>query len=295
MSKFKSLALVFLSYVVCIAVGAYIGLALIPEQPIIVVAIADLIATLVIFAFSFGFRNSSIYDPYWSVIPIVIALYWMWESGSTLVVENAQRQWLMLGLITFWGCRLTYNWARGWSGLGQEDWRYRDLAERHGRSYWLVSLTGIHLLPTLLVFLGMVPVYFAMNSAASLQFWDYLGASIAIGGTLVEAVADEQLRTYRRDPNRATPFLSTGLWKYSRHPNYFGEISFWVGLFIVGASVAPDRILLVGLGSISMILLFVFISIPMIDKRMIASKQGYEEHCRRVSALIPWFPRTSQQ
>lgn len=291
MSKANSLLVLFFAYAISLLLGWWVAELIAPSHPIYFVAVADVVATLVIFAFSFGLKNSSVYDPYWSVIPIAIAAYWLWEARSTGVAVNELRQWILLAVVCFWGVRLTFNFARGWPGLSHADWRYVDLAEQHGKAYWLISFSGVHFMPTVLVFFGMVPVYFAMNSATPMGGWDALGVFIAVGGTLIETIADEQLREYRRVRPENEPFLRHGLWRYSRHPNYFGEISLWVGLFLFIFSLGRSDLYWTGAGALAMIVLFVFISIPMIDKRMASSKPGYEDHMQKVSALIPWFPR----
>ena len=109
-------------------------------------ALADLAATVVVFAASARANNSSVYDPYWSVIPIAIAA-WFARDG-----EVAPRGWVVLIAVVAWGGRLTFNWARGWGGLGEEDWRYVDIRQKTGRSYWAASFLGIHLFPSVLTF-----------------------------------------------------------------------------------------------------------------------------------------------
>ena len=106
---------------------------------------------------------------------------------------------------------------------------------------------------------------------------------------LIETIADEQLHSFLTF-QRSNTFLASGLWKYSRHPNYFGEVLFWIGLFLF--SIGTDEFLWWALpGPLGMILLFQFISVPMIDKRMIARKQGYRNYVRQTSGWIPWFPK----
>ncbi|MEO0436755.1 MAG: DUF1295 domain-containing protein [Pseudomonadota bacterium] len=291
MSKTKSILVLIWAYSLALIAGWWVADFWSPSHPIYFVAIADVVATLVVFAFSFTFRNSSLYDPYWSVIPIAIAAYWLWEAIMVGLPVNSLRQWILLAVVSLWGLRLTFNFARGWPGLVHADWRYVDLADKHGKRYWLVSFFGVHFMPTVLVFLGMVPVYFAMNSSVPLGVWDALGVLIAVGGTLIETIADEQLRQYRKEQPKDEPFLRSGLWRYSRHPNYFGEISLWVGLFVSTLGLSPTNFYWTGAGALAMIVLFIFVSIPMIDKRMVGSKPGYEAHMQKVSALIPWFSR----
>ncbi len=284
LSRSVSLLIVLIAYALAIVAGILVAQQYSYQNQLIDVAIADIVATVIIFLFSYFLKNSSMYDPFWSLIPIPIAYYWMISNPGG--VET--RQWIIMFLVTFWGLRLTVNWIRGWPGLHHEDWRYVDLAEKNGKLYWLVSFSGIHLFPTILVFGGMMPVLSAMNSESPLNLIDYLAIVITFGAVIIEWLSDEQLIAYKKKDPEKGAFIKTGLWAYSRHPNYFGEVSFWVGLFLF--ALARDwAFYWTGIGALAMIILFVFISIPMMDERHKATRTGYEEHMKRVSALVPWF------
>ena len=250
---------------------------------------ADCAGTLVIFAFSRTFRNSSFYDAYWSIAPMALAGWFAWlglEQGAHPV-----RQVLVLGLVWWWGARLTFNWWRGWTGLGHEDWRYTDLRKRSGALYPVVDLLGIHVAPTAQVFLGCLALYPALvYSAAPLGPLDALGVAMAAVAIVIESRADSELHRFlsrRREPGE---ILSSGLWAYSRHPNYFGEMGFWVGLATLGYA-ADLTFVYSGFGALTIVGLFVFISVPMIERRSLERRPGYADHARRVSAIVPWFPR----
>ena len=250
--------------------------------------IADVIATVVVFVFSTIFKNASLYDPYWSVAPPLIAWYWI-STGNQSLATNA-----MLAVILFWAVRLTLNWARGWKGLVHEDWRYVMLRNKNPKIYWFTNLAGIHLFPTVMVFLGMLPVYFATHyidpNCSGVCFNPYIllaGFIISTLATIIELLADEQMRAFKK---QALPgqFIQQGLWKYSRHPNYFGEISFWFGLFVMQMSVSTE-FAFTAVGFIAMLLMFLFASIPMMEEKNRNSKPGYAEYVKRVSVLMPWF------
>jgi steroid 5-alpha reductase family enzyme len=124
--------------------------------------VADVAATLVVFLGSVLMNNSSVYDPYWSVLPPLLFIFWIIDVGSIGLFSA------LIVLLTFvWAFRLTLNWASGWRGLDQEDWRYREFRGRFGWLYWPVSLIGIHLVPTVAVFLASIPVYFLISSGIS--------------------------------------------------------------------------------------------------------------------------------
>jgi steroid 5-alpha reductase family enzyme len=289
-SKSKSLLIILLAYVVAFVVAFFFTKANATENHLVNAALADLLGTVVIFMFSVVLSNSSTYDPYWSVAPFPIALYWYIANYTP---EINLRHIIVLLLLFWWGARLTYNWARGWTGLSHEDWRYRMLAEKTGNAYWAVSFLGIHFFPTVMVFLGLLPVYVIMISNAPLNIIDAIAIVVTTGAILIETVSDNQLRKHvlNKDRDKDMP-LNTGLWKYSRHPNYFGEISFWGGFFIFALAISTD-LYWTGIGFLAMVILFVFISIPMMEKRQRENKPGYESYRSKVSMLIPWPPKSS--
>jgi steroid 5-alpha reductase family enzyme len=112
---------------------------------------------------------------------------------------------------------------------------------------------------------------------------------ITLSGIVIEAISDFQLSTYVNDKDKCD-FLCSGLWKYSRHPNYFGEVLFWIGLFLFSTGT-PQLYWWILPGPIIIILLFYGISIPMLDKRMLRRKTGYRDYLKRTPALIPWKPK----
>jgi steroid 5-alpha reductase family enzyme len=284
----------FLFVIVAYAVALIIPWLMLPYlsefHQLIKIGILDIFATLIIFVFSYRLKNSSMYDPFWSVVPIPIVIYFM-----TLFPDgNFSRQILIVMLVSFWGIRLTFNWVRGWHGLHHEDWRYQDLQKQHGKAYWTVSLTGIHLLPTILVFLGLIPAYYAMLNPYPLNWIDIIASIVTFLAVIIEWVADEQLRSFRKLREfKSETIMEMGLWKYSRHPNYFGEISFWIGLSLFGLNFNLNEYWWTFAGALSMILLFVFVSIPMMEKRSLESKSGYKEHRKRISMLIPWIQKNN--
>lgn len=248
-------------------------------------AAADTAGTLGIFFFSYWRNNSSFYDAYWSVWPPLAALFTGWlgmKAGA-----DPMRIWAIGICVWLWGIRLTSNWARGWHGLQHEDWRYVDMRRTTKGMYWLTSLTGLHYFPTLLVFLGCLPMYAAMSlPGKAFNALDIVATVICIGATLIEFIADEQLRQHRRqNPGKS---ITTGLWSYSRHPNYFGEMSFWWGLYIFALAAGQNSLWMIA-GAVSMTLLFVFISIPMMEKRMLERKPDYKEVQQKIYMLVPFF------
>ena len=248
------------------------------------ILIADIAATCMVFGASYALNNSSLYDPYWSVAPIVIAGFIL-----SLPETPDPRFMIAFSLTALWGIRLTRNWLKTWEGLGTEDWRYQSLAVQTGRGYWWVSFLGIHLFPTLLVFLGCLS-FFTLNEAnpSPLNLLDLLAVITTLGSILIEHRADAELHKFRASRCDRSQVLDTGLWARCRHPNYLGEIGFWFGLYLfsVAASFEPFQIGLIG--PVAMVTLFVGISIPMIEKKLLEDKPNYSHYRATTPMLIPY-------
>lgn len=270
-------------------VVAWITVALVPKDmsPLWTVAIADVAATLVIFAFSRGLRCSSMYDAYWSVAPVVIVFYWAFHAETGI---RPIRAGAVLFLVTWWGVRLTYNWARSWPGLHHTDWRYEIMKEKTGKLWFFSDLFGIHLFPTAQVFLGLSGAWVALVVGTNPLSWlDGVALIVTAGAITIETVADQQLVAFAK-VKKPGEVLKTGLWKYSRHPNYFGEISFWWGLYLFGLAADASHYWTIA-GPIAMTLMFVTVSIPWMDRRSCERRPGYAEYMKRVSGVVPWFPK----
>jgi steroid 5-alpha reductase family enzyme len=298
-----AVALVALAYLVAGGTALVVGWLLGERHPLIVAGAADLAATLVVFSFSVAFGNSSFYDPFWSAAPPLIALYYFVRAWDLPLDDPFVRAWdlplddpismarvaVVVALVFLWGARLTHNWLRGWRGLDHEDWRYVRIRQRSGRLYWPTSLAGIHLMPTIVVFCGCLPLYPALSNRGPLGILDGVALVVTGAAIWIEAAADRQLYRFVRSRSSADQILETGLWARCRHPNYLGELLFWWGLYLFGLAAGLEH-WWTGLGALSITLLFLFISIPMIERRMLG-KPGYAERVKKVPALIPRFSR----
>jgi steroid 5-alpha reductase family enzyme len=259
-------------YIFAFACGLVTTIVFSFSTPLVAALAADLVATFIVFIFSRISGNSSLYDPYWSVTPPAIAVYWLltapassWSPGEQLALV------LVLGLLFIWALRLTWNWVRRWKGPSDEDWRYAMLKSRFNRFDVPVDLLGIHLFPTVQVFLGLIPLYYfidgltsgALGSSAS---WVALsgGVLVMIVAVIMETVADRQLAEFRRTGKSG--LLQTGIWGSISHPNYMGEILFWWGLW--AASLSGGAPLWSILGPAAMTLMFLFVSVPMMDRHL---------------------------
>lgn len=291
-SKTRSLAVVTEAYVVAIGAAA-VWLVWGPSTGRLWLdtLIADVIATLVVFGFSRIYRNSSFYDAYWSVIPPLMLFYW-WAQSSPYV--DVLRCWLLTIVVVAWAIRLTGNWVYGFPGLHHEDWRYPMLRERAGRAEFWVDLFAIHLFPTLQVFAGMIPAYIAVTRPGPGVVWlTWLAFVIGMAAVALEFVADLQLHRFvaHRRPGEA---MDRGLWSWSRHPNYFGEVSFWFAVALFGVAAAPRDAWWLLTGALLMLALFLGASIPMMERRSLERRPEYRDVVDRVSKFVPRPPRAAR-
>lgn len=239
--------------------------------------VADVLATVVTFVFSLIFKNASVYDPYWSVQPVVITFAFF----TTQVFDWFKFVFVLV--ITLWGVRLTLNWAYTFQNLNHEDWRYRMLHEKTGAFYPIINFVGIHLVPTLVVYACTLPAVVVLTSNVAPKSLSLAFLLVSVFAFCMQGVADIQMHKYRK--NRVTPFIRIGLWKHSRHPNYLGEILMWWGVGFASVTALSGQNYLL-LGALLNTLLFAFVSIPMADKRQ-SKKEGFEEYKKSTRVLLP--------
>ncbi|MBY6414546.1 DUF1295 domain-containing protein [Rhodococcus sp. BP-252] len=288
MSRVVSLGRITMAYAVAIAAG-YVWLVWGPDTGLLWLdgLIADLIATAIIFVASRLYRNSSVYDAFWSVIPPLLAFYWWLDAGSDV---DAVRWWLMMTVMLAWSIRLTGNWIVGFRVLQQEDWRYPLLRARAGRFGPIADLVAIHIFPTLQVFAGLIPVYVVATRAGEpFGVLDVVAFVVGVGALSIETIADLQMRRFvaRRSPGQV---MDRGLWSWSRHPNYFGEFGVWLSFGLFGLAACPGAWWVLS-GAAVMLAMFQGASIPMMEQRSLERRPEYRDVIRRVSRFVPRPPR----
>ena len=239
--------------------------------------LSDITVTVFVFIFSLVFKNASVYDPYWSVQPMVIVLYFACYYKLTAAAI------LLLISVFYWGIRLTGNWAYTFGGLNCQDWRYTKFENEKGRLYPLINFTGIHMMPTLIVYLCTLPAVFVIRKEMQANIGSYIGTAVCICAATLQLIADTQMHKYRKSSEHG--LIRTGLWKYARHPNYLGEILMWWGIGIQAVSVMPQYWWLFA-GAVSNTVMFFTVSIPLADKRQ-SQKPGYAEYKASTRGLLP--------
>lgn len=282
----KDLSQIILIYTGVAFIG-FITAEISTGQPIIRAGIANLAMTVSIFIVSIWKKNSSAYDAYWSIIPSFLTIWLFFEPNTQ---PWGIWHWASMLMVNLWSWRLSYNWAKGWSGWAHEDWRYIELKAKHGSLYPIINFFGIHLFPTIIVFLSSLSLFFiaeTSNFSATLMM---IGLSIGLLGILIESVADAQLHKFRNRPDRmeetGRELLDTGLWRIIRYPNYLGEIMFWWGVAALGLGAGGHWWLIIG--AISMVGLFGFVSIPMKNKHMQQRYPEFDDYRSRTRAFLPW-------
>ena len=275
-SRAASFVAVFIIYALAAVLGVWtFGLFDLPWW--LSLLIADTLATVLTFAFSIIFGNASVYDPYWSVQPPVILMCFAAVVGVNLFGV------LLLVAVGFWGVRLTANWAYTFSGLTHQDWRYTMLKENTGALYPIVNFVGIHLVPTLVVYGCTLPAAYAIIYGLEANALSIVFICVSVFAASLQGAADIQMHKYRRARDGA--FIRTGLWKYSRHPNYLGEILMWWGIGLAVVSAEPSSFYLLS-GAVANTALFLIVSIPMADTRQ-SKKAGFDTYKKETRMLLP--------
>lgn len=279
MKRAKALLFILTMYIVAIAI-AFFSCYYIPiESFCLKMFLMDIVATLVIWIFTLVCKNTSVYDPYWSFIPQLISIYAFFHYGNFTPINI-----IYLVVLNIWSVRLTFNWCTVFYSFEYEDWRYRHYRETLSKPlFHLVNFTGLQMIPTLVVFAGMLPMFVLFSSGVN-NWLSLIGIAIMVFGILMELIADHQMHQFLKETKEKVS-CRKGLWKYSRHPNYLGEISIWVGTFVCMIAAVQTYWYTV-VGMIAMICLFLFISIPLAEKRQLKRRKDFAEYRKTTSMLL---------
>ena len=279
----KGLLVIFFVYSIAFIAALLVGLIFHYLHPIFIVLLSDVSATLVVYIFSLIYKNTSIYDPYWFVVPLFISVYYFLFSPFSVCIV---RKIVVVGLTAIWSIKSTWHWARRWHGLEDEDFRYELYRNNYKKLFGLINLFGLQLMPTIAVYLASLSFYPAIFiEGLSFNAIDIIAIIITSIAIIIEGVADQQFYTFLQKRKGSGEIMKDGLWKYSRHPNYFGEILFWFGLYFF-ALAADISFWWTIIGPVFILLLFNFVSIPLMDKRSLKRRPNYADHMEKVSKLL---------
>lgn len=235
---------------------------------------------------SIKLKNVSIVDLFWGVAFVGVNTFYVWMSGELIL-----RKLILLVLVGVWGMRLSIYLALRNVGKG-EDFRYRNFRKEYGpERYWWISFFQTFLLQGGLVMIISLPLLGASmgHQGDVLNGFDYAGVLIWLVGFAFEAGGDYQLSRFKSHPENKGKVLASGFWRYTRHPNYFGDAAVWwaYALFSFAAGSYWQVI-----GSVIMTLLIIKVSgVALLEKTLKGSKPEYKDYVRRTSAFLPWFPK----
>lgn len=249
------------------------------------------VAIVLLWAISVRIRDVSFIDSFWAfgMVMLAVSTFVQAHDGSP------QRRLLILALTALWGLRLSFHLYTRWRAEG-EDPRYRRILgsamEKRGWSFARASFFKVFLLQAPLLFIVCLPAQLGPLSAEPTQIgWlAYAGAALALVGIAFESIGDGQLRRFRADPASKGKVLDTGLWRYTRHPNYFGDTCVWWGLWLVAAETT------IGLWSLPGPVLITWLltrmsGVPMLEYSLKKNRPGYADYIRRTSGFVPWPPK----
>ncbi len=238
---------------------------------------------LVAWAIATARRNVGLVDVAWSLFFLAGAIVF-----AAAAPGSAPRRWLVLGLVAAWALRLAIHLAaRNWNV--PEDHRYRAIRERNEPGFVWKSLYLVFGLQAALAWIISAPLAAAIASAETFGTLDVLGAALALGGIAFEAIADAQLARFKADPANAGRVMDRGLWRYSRHPNYFGECCVWWGLYLVALAAG-------GAWTVFSPLLITFLllrvsGVALLEKDIAERRPAYRDYVARTNAFFPGPPR----
>ncbi|MCB2214333.1 DUF1295 domain-containing protein [bacterium] len=231
-------------------------------------------------------KDSSIVDIFWGAGFVMSA----WVAFLSTLESAGPRDWLLLALVTVWGLRLSIhilirNWGKG------EDFRYVKMREEAHGQWWWRSFFKVFLLQGILMWLVATPISVVQvpGAADTLGILDYIAVVLWAIGFFFEAVGDAQLSRFKSNPENKGKLLTSGVWRYTRHPNYFGDSAQWWAFYLMALAAGGWWSIF---SPIIMTLLLVRVSgVALLEKSLSKSKPGYEEYMERTNAFIPWFPK----
>lgn len=248
-------------------------------------ALAIATMMLTVWAISVAIRDASIVDVVWGPGFVVVA----WAAFLTSEGDSG-RALLLTAMATVWGLRLGIH--LGMRNLGKgEDYRYQAMRRRRGERFWIISLVTVYALQGVIMWIVSLPLQIGIREPepGSVVLL-IVGAAVFVIGFGFESVGDWQLRRFKADPANATQVMDQGLWRYTRHPNYFGDACVWWGIGLVAASTPVGVVGLVGPVLMTWFLMRVS-GVPMLERSLVKRRVGYDDYVRRTSSFIPRRPK----
>lgn len=230
-------------------------------------------------------KDNGIVDIGWGIGFIVLSTVLAFTG-----IEITQRQFLLYILIFLWGFRLSFHIFLRNNGK-PEDFRYANWRKEWGKFVVIRAFLQVFMLQGFFIFIIALPIIITkLSSPESLGIIEIVGAAIWLVGFYFEAMGDYELLKFKKDPKNKGQIITTGLWKYTRHPNYFGECVMWWGIFIV--SIPSDYVWISMISPIVITWLLTRVSgVPMLEEKYKGNKQ-FEDYAKKTNAFVPWLPKT---
>lgn len=246
---------------------------------------AIVVVLLVTFVASKIAGKHSVIDTAWGLLFCAAAVATFIASSGD---GDGLRRWLLLVLTLLWGLRLAVHIGR--RSIGKpEDPRYEQLLAKGRGNPDLYALRSVYLLQGVLAFIIAAPIMVGGYESSAVGVIAWIGVAIWVIGVLFEGFGDQQMERFRADPANKGKVIDQGLWRYTRHPNYFGDACVWVGIFCVAAERWPGGLTV--FSPVIMIYLLAFGSGKRVLERSMAKRDGYPEYMRRTSGFLPWPPK----
>ncbi|HAS74325.1 MAG TPA: steroid 5-alpha reductase [Clostridiales bacterium UBA8960] len=229
-------------------------------------------------------KNNSIVDQAWGIGFVLIAFYSMIRLDNYGLISI-----LTTTLVTLWGGRLFYHIMKRNFGK-PEDFRYASWRKEWGKFVIPRAFFQVYMLQGLLMMVIAFPIILIHQELMSrFSILTVLGVLVWIFGYVFEVVGDAQLRKFKSSPVNKGKLMMSGLWRYTRHPNYFGEAVMWWGIFIIAISAGASMLSVISPIAITFLLLYVS-GVPLLEKAMVG-RPGFEAYSRQTNKFIPWIPK----
>jgi steroid 5-alpha reductase family enzyme len=244
-----------------------------------------LVCMTVLWLISLRLKNSGIVDIFWGTGFVISA----WVYFALAPDGFALRKWLIAILVTIWGLRLSLHiLRRNWGK--EEDFRYQAWRKEAGSAWWWKSFFRVFLLQGILMWIISAPLLAAQSRPlpSRLTIIDILGVLLWVVGFFFESVGDLQLARFKVNSANKGKVMDQGVWRFTRHPNYFGDSAQWWGYFLVAAAAGGWWTVF---SPVLMTLFLLRVSGVALLEKTLESRPGYKEYIETTSAFIPWFPR----
>lgn len=288
-NKIISTLIIILIYAIMLISYIFLEPLLKINDIIIKLFIVTLIWTTYLGIFSLLFKNIEIFKLFWFIAPIFLVTIY----AKTITELNIQ-SYLIIICLGLWSLKSVINWIIRFKNLIEKDWRQIYYEEKYQKWWPIFNLFAYHFGPMIIIYLGIVPIfyYISYSTFKNINLSTIIGLLIMIAGIIIEMLADEQMNKFKRITKDQLSVNQTGLWKFSRHPNYLGELMVWWGSYLMMLSLDESKFLLF-LGPLLITLLILIIRIPLMEKHELKNKYDYKEYMENTNILLI-FPKKSK-